>query len=376
MALEWRESILSMKIPPACIIYPHDDLEWVDDRPAVFALWAAQGEPYLAKTNFLRRRLRRLLGDSRWASLRGVAQRVEYWRTGSRLSANLLQYTLAREYFPDAYAQRIKLRYPAYVRLVSNNAYPRTTVTTRFTGADSLFYGPFRSRAAAEELEGQFLDLFQIRRCQEDLVPAPDHPGCIYGEMNMCLRPCQELVGEAEYASEVARVRDFLTSDGQSLLASVERARERASEDLDFEEAARQHRRLEKVQQVVQLRHEMVRDAAQLCGVAVTKSILAGCVELRFFVDGQWLPAVNFRLDGAGLSMDKRLREIAATLEPETKMTLARRQDHLALLARWYYSSWRDGEWLGFAHRDELPYRKLVRAISRVAGQEQTAFTF
>lgn len=365
-----------MKPSPACIIHPNDDLECVEDKPAVFALFAARGEPYLAKTNFLRRRLRRLLGDSRWASLRGVAERVEYWRTGSRLSASLLQYTLAREYYPDTYIQRIKLRYPAYVRLVSNNAYPRTTVTSRFSGTDSLFYGPFRSRAAAEELEGQFLDLFQIRRCQEDLVPAADHPGCIYGEMNMCLRPCQEMVGEAEYASEVARVRDFLASDGQSLLLTVERARDRASEDMDFEEAARQHRRLEKVQQVMRSRDEMVRDAGQLCGVAVTKAIVAGCVELRFFLEGQWLPALNFRLDGAGLSMDARLRELASRLETESRMTLGRRQDHLALLSRWYYSSWRDGEWLGFAHRRELPYRKLVRAISRVAGQEQGTLNF
>ncbi|MBY0505887.1 MAG: hypothetical protein K2X03_18365 [Bryobacteraceae bacterium] len=359
-----------MKLSPACIIHPHDDLAHVDDQPAVFALWAAQGEPYLAKTNFLRRRLRRLLGDSRWASLRGVAERVEYWPTGSRLSASLLHYTLAREYFPESYVQRLKLRYPSYVRLVANNAFPRTTVTTRFAGVDSLFYGPFRSRAAAEELEGQFLDLFQIRRCQEDLIPATDHPGCIYGEMNMCLRPCQEMVGEAEYATEVARVREFLTSDGQSLTLTVERARDRASENMDFEEAARQHKRLEKVQQVLRLRDEMVRDAARLCGVAVTKSTVGGTVELRFFLDGQWLPSRNFHLDGAGLSMDARLRELAATLEPESKMTLARRQDHLALLARWYYSSWRDGEWLGFASPQELPYRKLVRAISRVAGQE------
>ena len=194
--------------------------------------------------------------------------------------------------------------------------------------------------------------------------------------MNMCLRPCQEMVGEAEYATEVVRLREFLSSDGQSLTLTIERARERASENMDFEEASRQHRRLEKVQQAMRLRDEMVGDAAQLCGVAVHKSTLPGAVELRFFLDGQWLPGRNFRLDGAGMSMDGRLRELAASLEPESRLTLARRQEHLALLARWYYSSWRDGEWLGFAHRQELPYRKLVRAISRVAGHDQTAFSF
>jgi hypothetical protein len=49
------------------------------------------------------------------------------------------------------------------------------------------------------------------------------------------------------------------------------------------------------------------------------------------------------------------------------KLTARERQEYLALLARWYYSSWRDGEWLSFESWDEIPYRKLVHAISRVA---------
>jgi hypothetical protein len=50
------------------------------------------------------------------------------------------------------------------------------------------------------------------------------------------------------------------------------------------------------------------------------------------------------------------------TLDPR------RRQEHLALLARWYYSSWREGEWLAFDAPEKLPFRRLVRLISRVAG--------
>jgi hypothetical protein len=43
------------------------------------------------------------------------------------------------------------------------------------------------------------------------------------------------------------------------------------------------------------------------------------------------------------------------------------RQESLALIARWYYSTWRDGEWLAFDDFSAIPYRKLVNAISRVA---------
>jgi excinuclease UvrABC nuclease subunit len=113
------------------------------------------------------------------------------------------------------------------VKLILSNVFPRTQITTRVSGGRSLFYGPFANRAAADQFEGQFLELFQIRRCQEDLVTSPDHPGCIYGEMGRCLRPCQEVVTVEEYAGEVRRVNDFLSTRGESLLSSAAGARER-----------------------------------------------------------------------------------------------------------------------------------------------------
>jgi len=50
---------------------------------------------------------------------------------------------------------------------------------------------------------------------------------------------------------------------------------------------------------------------------------------------------------------------------------LRERQEHVALLARWYYSSWRDGEWIPFPEIAEMPYRRVVRAISHVASTQQ-----
>jgi len=52
------------------------------------------------------------------------------------------------------------------------------------------------------------------------------------------------------------------------------------------------------------------------------------------------------------------------------QLAMRERQEYLALLARWYYSSWRDGEWLPIEAFENLPYRKLVHAISRVARRD------
>ncbi len=356
------------------------DLAAAPDRPAVFLVWPKAGagasRPYLSKTGFLRRRLKRLLGQqgaaARRLNLRGIAGRVEYSLTASKLEAGLLFYATARREFPDDYERIVRLRPAPFVKLLLANEFPRTTVTNRLSGARACQYGPFRTRAAAERFEQEVLDLFQIRRCQEDLSPSPDHPGCIYGEMMRCLRPCQEVVGREEYASEVKRLVEFLTTGGESQLHSIAAARERYSEEMQFEEARRQHERYQKVEQVLKLRDELATELEQLCGVAVLPSVDAGTVALRFLTGGVWLPEAPFRVAAGSemIPMDRRLREIVQAL-PAARVTLRERQEHVALLARWYYSSWRDGQWIGFPNFGEIPYRRVVRAISAVAAGEQ-----
>jgi hypothetical protein len=77
-----------------------------------------------------------------------------------------------------------------------------------------------------------------------------------------------------------------------------------------------------------------------------------------FLREGNWQPQrFGFEVrEGKTVSLDHKLRETFAQVTP----------GKLALPARWYYSSWRDGEWLAFDSYDDIPYRKLVNAVSRV----------
>ena len=187
-----------MLAPEPCVIEAGEldaAVAALPNSDAVFLVWAGDRSAYLAKTSTLRRRLLRVLPAAptgrKSLNLRGVVSRVEYWLTASRFESSLIHYALAKQHFPGEYLKLVKLRMPAYVKLVLSNDFPRTHVTMRLGGGRGLYSGPFRTRAGAELFENQFLDFFQIRRCQENLEPRPDHPGCIYGEMNRCLRPCQ-----------------------------------------------------------------------------------------------------------------------------------------------------------------------------------------
>jgi excinuclease ABC subunit C len=149
------EKLGTMLVPDPAVI----ELDGIDETiaalpnsDAVFLVWAGDRSAYLAKTSMLRRRLLRILkpaGEAprRSLNLREVVTRVEYWLTASRFESMLLHYALAREYFPEDYLRLVKLRMPAYVKLILANDFPRTQVTTRLTSGPSLYYGPFRTRA-------------------------------------------------------------------------------------------------------------------------------------------------------------------------------------------------------------------------------------
>jgi excinuclease ABC subunit C len=335
-------------------------VEQTPNCPAVFLLWPREGEPYLARTNVLKRRLNRL---ARMGRLRENIVRVEVWFTGSVLEAQTRMYELAREHFPKRYLELLHLRMPPYVKLLLANQFPRTAVSSQFSGAQAVVCGPFRSRATAERFEEGFLDLFQIRRCQEDLLPSEEHPGCMYGEMGRCLRPCQQVVGVSEYRGEVNRVAEFLQTGGRSLIEPAESARERFSAELDFEQAARQHERVARIEEVLKLRDELARPLESLHGIAVLRSAEPNAIELAFVKKGHWQGI--YRVKFGPESLDGKLRELIGGVGDCVRHA-RERQEYLAILARWFYSSWRDGEYLAVDSFEDIPYRKLVNAVSRV----------
>jgi excinuclease ABC subunit C len=364
-----------VKTPEPAFALP-SEIESIPDRSAVFLLWASEGKPYLARTALLRRRLKRLISDrdrvSKLLNLRGVVERIEYWITGSQLESALIHLELARKHFPEDWPRITRLRPPHFVRLTLDNPFPRTMITTRI--GRGLFYGPFASRAAAEHFQNGVLDLFQIRRCEETLAPSPEHPGCIYGEMNRCLRPCQQAVSIDEYRGESSRVEQFLQTHGGSLVEITEVARDRASTEMQFEEAERLHQRLTRIHEVQTSGGELARSIDALNGIAVMPSAHAEIVELWFLIGGSWQEAQRLPVSEAvaAISMDRRLRELVATVTESTTVTAPNPED-LSILMRWHSSTWRDGEWIGFDSLAKIPYRRLVNAVGRVHSQAKPA---
>jgi excinuclease ABC subunit C len=407
-------------------------LRSIPAAPGVFALRGADpaAEPYLTRAADLRRRLRRLLAPpevldengqpvpSKRLNLRARIHWIEWTRTGSDFESTLLLYRAARAAFgPEDARKRLRLHAPYVLRITMSHPHPRVYSTNRLS-KKSLHecFGPFPSRAAAERYCDAVLDLFLLRRCYEDLAPFPEHPGCVYGEMNKCMQPCKEGNPQActpeQYANEAQRLFAFFSTRGQSMLDEVAVRRDAASDAMDFEGAAALHKQWEKVraaalqadelvcpidqllvlilQEAAPLEDEARPEAAavflfehgQICGperlstlgvravreqTAVGSSLFAQPLMLAPIPleseDEAAAPTLLTPEDRARAAID------ALTARTQTAPDMAEFCDQLSLLRRWYYrpEKQRAGEVFLQNPDASWPIRRILNGAARVA---------
>ncbi len=359
---------------------PEDFFAGLPPRPAVCLIEPREdnAEPFLIRTQDLRRRLQRLLGlmdaRSKRLNLQAFARGVRYRLTGSALEQTFTYYQNARQFLPHRYARLMRLGPPAVLKVSLRNAYPRCFVTRKISvdeaGVPSggAYYGPFPSRKSAEAFAERALDFFKVRRCQIKIRRDPAFPGCLYSEMKMCLAPCFAGCSKEEYDAEVNRLVQFLDTEGNSLRAAIEQERERASEDLDFERAATIHKRIDKLDDVLRGKPDLARRIQDLNAVILQRSAEDQTIA-AFAVRGGHLSEpclIRFaEIAGQPRSAEQIFRDY---LDPPTTETSVPDKnilgEHLWLVARWYYSNPREGE-IFFRDKD-WPYRKILRACSRL----------
>jgi len=364
---------------------PEHDAEFFAAIPAKAAVFLLRGqagtEPYVSKTANLRRRLIRLLGaegeSTRRLHLRDRVRTLEYSPTGSDFESQLGLYKVLREAFPKNYVDRMRLRFAPLVHLHLENRYPRASVTVKLGRNLAEYYGPFPSRVAAEKFANDALDFFKMRRCIDELNPDPKFPGCVYSEMKMCLAPCFQGCTDHEYAAEVMRVQEFFDTAGQSLRRELEHAREKASEDLDFETAAALHARIEKLKPVLAQLPEIATRLDRMKGLMIQPSSDVDSVMLFLIEAGRISEPIPFLVNqpadaGKMHSMEARLQE-ALAVPTFGKSTVLETMEQLAILKRWFYRTSKTGEVFFADQNGDLPWRRIVRGLSRVFRGEKAA---
>ena len=179
--------------------------------------------------------------------------RFEYIVTDSELEALVLENNLIKEHCPR-YNTLLKddKTYP-YIKVTVSEDYPRIMFSRLMKKDKSRYFGPFTSAAAVKDTIELINKLYGLRTCNRVLPRdiGVDRP-CLNYHMKQCCGPCTGRITKEEYRDRIDKALDFLAGNYGVIIKDLEGKMNKASEELDFENAARYRDLLSSVKVVAQ----------------------------------------------------------------------------------------------------------------------------
>ena len=200
------------------------------------------GVIYVGKAKNIRARVRSYFGgtDSRRMIpfLLPRIQDMEFIVTDTEKEALILENNLIKKHRPR---YNINLRDDKNfysLRLDPTHDFPRFQLVRRIKPDGARYFGPYSSSASVKETIQYLHRIFPLRTCTDLEFKTRTRP-CMEFQIKRCLAPCCNLVTVAQYRRLVADAILFIEGRSGRLVRQLRAQMEGASENLDFEEAAR-----------------------------------------------------------------------------------------------------------------------------------------
>lgn len=269
-----------------------EELKKLPNKPGVYFMHdQADTIIYVGKAVNLRNRVRSYfrekIGRGPWID-KMVSQiaRFEYIVTDSELEALVLENNYIKEYNPK-YNTLLKdgKTYP-YIKVTVEEAFPRVLFSRQMKKDKSKYFGPFSSAAAVKDTIELINKLFMLRTCNRNLPKdiGAERP-CLNYHIKQCSAPCQGLVNEEAYAERIKQALEFLNGNVQPVMKDLQEKMQKASENMEFEEAATYRDLLDSVRKVSEKQKITDSDQEDKDVIALAKDE-RDCVVQVFFVRG------------------------------------------------------------------------------------------
>ncbi|MBC2644069.1 MULTISPECIES: excinuclease ABC subunit UvrC [unclassified Rhodococcus (in: high G+C Gram-positive bacteria)] len=201
---------------------------------------------YVGKAKSLRSRLNSYFADvstlhPRTRQMVTTAGSVEWTVVSTEVEALQLEYNWIKEFDPRFNVRyRDDKTYPV-LAVTLNEEYPRLFVYRGPRRKGVRYFGPYSHAWAIRETLDLLLRVFPARTCSAGVFKRHNQIGrpCLLGYIDKCSAPCVGRVSAAEHRQIVEDFCDFLSGRTDRLVRELEARMQKASEELDFELAAR-----------------------------------------------------------------------------------------------------------------------------------------
>ena len=235
-------------------------LETLPTSPGVYQFKNASGKIiYIGKAKNLKARVRTYFQssdrlDPKTARMVSHVADLDLLVTDSEIESLILEANLVHEYKPR-YNVRLKddKHFP-YIKITTNEPFPRVFVVRRLEQDGASYFGPYTSAKSMRTTLQLLTRLFKIRTCNL-VIPPPEgkkYQVCLDYHIKRCGGPCEDLQSQEEYAELVNSVIMVLRGKSAQIISDLEQKMQAASRDMAFEAAAEfrdQIQSLEKMKQ-------------------------------------------------------------------------------------------------------------------------------
>ena len=220
-----------------------DYVKTLPGKPGVYRMFDLKGNVlYVGKARNLKARVSnytRPQGQSnRIATMISLTATMEYVTTGTEAEALLLEANLIKKLKPRFNVLLRDDKSFPYILIARDHPVAQITKHRGARTRKGNYYGPFASAGAVNRTLNALQKAFLVRSCNDSIYANRTRP-CLLYQIKRCSAPCVGLIQPQAYEELVREADAFLGGKSQTMRAELSAAMQKASDELDFEHAAR-----------------------------------------------------------------------------------------------------------------------------------------
>jgi excinuclease ABC subunit C len=279
----------------------------IPEAPGSYQFKDAHGRViYVGKAKSLRQRLSNYFQNPRnlhprTAQMVATAESVEWIQVDNDVEALMLEYSLIKQHQPR-FNVRLKddKSYP-FLAVTLDDEWPRATVMRGTKRKGTRYFGPFGHAWAIRDTLDLLLRTFPIRTCSDNKLGRHERLGrpCLLFHIEKCSGPCVGEISTPDYDALVQELIDFLDGDTDTVVHRLEAEMQAASDELEFERAARVRDRLGAVRKAIEKQQMVVEKPEDIDVIGLHGDDLEAAVQVFFVRRGRVVGRKGFVLDKA-----------------------------------------------------------------------------
>jgi len=268
-----------------------DEARRAPDKPGVYRMYGEDGAClYVGKAKSLKKRVVQYaqgrFHTQRIGLMVSLTRSVELVVTASETEALLLESNFIKKLKPRF---NVLLRDDkSFAELMIRRDH-RAPQVRKHRGAHTIpgdYFGPFASTWAVNHTLNTLQKAFLLRSCSDSVYETRTRP-CMLHQIKRCSAPCTGLISLEDYGDLVTEAEQFLRGKSRAVIGRLSQEMQAASDDLDFETAARVRDRIRALSAIAMESSVNADGVAEADVFALHSEGGQACVQVFFYRAGQ-----------------------------------------------------------------------------------------